>query len=571
MRWLLVAALVACGSDASEVSPDAQVPPDAYVDLSGPVFEPDHIVDVRITLPPADWDTLRDQTRTIGSVIEGDCLAQPAPTPFTKFRGSIQIDGTLLNDVAIKKKGFFGSLDETKPSLKITLDEYVKGQEYLGLEKLTLNNSHQDPSFVRQCIAYQAFAAAGMIVPRCNFAHVRVNGEDLGIYVNVETIDHHLTKKRYADGTGAIYEGTLSDLRPGWTGTFDVKGDGDRNDLVPVAQALDIANDASFEAELGTYVDLDRFYTYWAMEMVTNHWDGYANNRNNFFLYHDPTTGKLDFIPWGVDGALQPYATFGDLGETQGPVAVAANGLIAHRLFNIASARQRFLTRQRELLASVWNESALLAEIDRMEDLIAPILDPLEGTGWHGAVAGVRTFVTERRAKLTAALDAGPTWTEPLSGVPCLTVVGRVTGTFSTTWGTMDAANPFTTGAGTLTLELGGQSIPLTPVGAKAGLDPNPPAGQAAQAVVQVFGVRASDNHIIAVSMAFPRTAFVARDGDLGFFDSLGLVFDFNPATSQSSLVGFMLGTFTLTQASMTNGQPVAGSFTANADVQGAQ
>jgi len=569
MRFAAVlAVLVACGSESGN-EPDAAVTPDAYVDLSGPVFEPNHIVEVAITMAPSDWDALRVQTRTLGSIIEGDCLAQPAPSPFTTYHAAITIDGTTFADVGIKKKGFLGSLDPVKPSLKVKLDEYVAGTEYLGLEKLTLNNSRQDPSLVRQCMTYQVFAATGSVVPRCNFAHVTVNGRDLGIFVNVESIDHHLTKKRYADGTGNLYEGTLSDFRADWLGTFDAKGGGTGSDLVPLAQVLENSSDATLLADLAPLVDVDRFLTYWATEIVTNHWDGYANNRNNFVVYHDPTTDKLDFIPWGPDGAMQKNATFGGLGSTTGPIAIAANGILAYRLFSLATTRQQLLDRQRELLATHWNESALLAEIDRMEALIAPIADAVQGTAWHAAVTGVREFVTGRRAKLTAALDAGPTWTDPLPAYPCLTVAAHVTGTFSTTWGTLAAMNPFTTGSGTMSITIGGTTTTLTPVGAKAGLDPNPPAGQPARAIVQAFGVRASDNHIIAVSISIPPGAFFPREGDLGFFDSFGVVFDFDPATNQSTQLGFMLGKLTLTQASTTDGAAVSGSFDANADVPG--
>lgn len=572
MRGVLLAVVVAaCGADPGSVPPDAgadAVPADAYVDLSGPVFAPDHIVDVSITMAPADWDGMRVQTRTFNSVIEGDCLAQPAPSPFETYHASITIDGVTFSDVGIKKKGFFGSLDSNKPSLKIKLDDFVAGQEYLGLEKLTLNNSHQDPSYVRQCVAYQVFASAGIVVPRCNFAHVRVNGRDLGIYVNVETIDHHLTKKRYADGTGNLYEGTLSDFRKDWLGTFDAKGGGDRSDLVGIANVIDHAPDATLVADLSAYIDVDRFITYWAMEIVTNHWDGYANNRNNFFVYHDPTTNKLDFIPWGPDGALQPQATFGPLGATTGPVAVAANGALAYRLFALPATRAQFIARQRELLASAWNPAAILVEIYRMEALISPIVDSVQGTAWHANVAGVRQFVNGRRAALTAALDAGPTWTDPLPAYPCLDVVAHVTGTFSTKFGTM-AADPFASGTGTMSITIGNTTTTLTPVGAKSGYDPNPPAGQQAQAIVQVFGRRASDGHIIAVSMSIAPATFFPRDGNLGFFDAFGLVFDYNPTTNTSAVVGYMLGDIKLTEASVTNNANVSGSFAANADQQG--
>jgi hypothetical protein len=573
MRSLLAIVLVAaCGSETMDVGVDAAPPDvaaDAYFDLSGPVFQPDHIVEVAITLPVADWDVLRGQTRDFSTVIEGNCLAQPQPSPFTKFSATIVVDGTRLDQVGIKKKGFFGSLDPNKPSLKITFDEFVPGQEYLGLEKLTLNNSHQDPAYVRQCVAYQAFGAAGIVVPRCNFAHVRVNGTDLGVYVNVESIDHHMMKKRYADGRGNLYEGTLSDFRPAWLGTFDAKGGGTGDDLVGIANAAENATDANLVSELSQFTDVDRFYTYWAMEVITNHWDGYANDKNNFFVYHDPTTDKLDFIPWGPDGAFQKDSTFGGIGSTTGPIAVAANGVLAHRLFSMADTKATFIARQRSLLATVWNEGAMLAEIDRMEALITPIADAVDGTGWHTAVTGVRQFVNGRRAKLTAALDAGPTWPDPLQGYPCLDVVATIEGTFSTTWGTMAATDPFATGSGTMALTMGGTTTTLTPIGAKSGLDPNPAPNTQAQAVVQVFGVRASDNHIIALSMALPPQYFFPRTGMLGFFDGFALVFDYNPSTDTSTVIGFVLGSFSLSQASMTSGQPVVGTFSGHVDMQG--
>lgn len=562
----------ACGSSTDAPSPDAAPDagsPDAFVDQSGPFFDPDHIVQVRITMASADWDAMRVQTRTFNSVIEGKCLSQPAPDPFTTFHAQIQIDSTTFADVGIHKKGFFGSLDDTKPSLKVTLDEFVQGTEYLGLKKLTLNNSHQDPSFVRQCLSYEVFAAAGIVTPRCNFAHVRVNGVDMGVYVNVETMDHHLTKSHYADGTGNIYEGTLSDFRHDWLGTFDAKNHaGDGSDLVPLANVVDNSPDSTFVADLAPYIDVDKFMTYWATEVVTDHWDGYANDHNNFFVYHDPTTNKLELIPWGPDAALQPGATFGPIGSTNGPVAVAANGALAWRLFSLPATKQQFLDRQQSLLASVWKESDLLAEAARMQALIAPIEDPLHGTGWHTAVDGVRQFVNTRRSQLTTAINAGPTWTDPLPGYPCLDVKAHVKGSFSTHYGTM-ASDPFTAGTGTFEITINGTTTTLTPVGSRSGLDPNPQPGKPAQSIVQVFGQRASDSHIIVISIAIPPSTFFPRAVNLGFFDSFALVFDYNPTTNTSATIGFALGNLTLTQAATTANAVVTGTFDSNVDLQG--
>jgi hypothetical protein len=571
MRSLVAIGVVAaCGSGGGDpFAADASgPPPDAYVDFAGPLFDPEHLVEISIELAPADWAELRGQTRTFASVLEGDCLGGPRPTPFTTYPGAITIDGTRLDNVGIKKKGFFGSLHPTRPSLKIKIDEYDPDKHYLGLERLTLNNSNQDDSYLRTCLAYQAFTAAGIVAPRCNFARVTVNGELLGIYVDVESIDKRMIKKRYANGNGNLYEGSLSDFRTEWVNTFEPKGGGDRADIQPIVTTLETATDGALVDALDADLDVDQFRTYWAMEMIVNHWDGYSNNKNNFFIYNDPTAGRFQFIPWGPDATYQIGPTMGGLGVVNGPIAAAADGLLANRLFAIPGERTRFLDRQRELLTTVWNESALLAEVARMEALIAPVAEPLDGPGWRAAVDGVRDFITGRRTVLTAALDAGPTWTKPLAGYPCLTVIATLDGTFATTFGTTGAANPLGTGSGTLALTIGGTTTTLTPVGATSGYEQNPPPGQQPSAMIQVFGRRGSDGHIFVLTAATAPARFYPRVADLGFFDAFGLVHDFDPANGSATLVGLALGTLELDQAATTADAPISGSFHANADAQ---
>ena len=69
----------------------------------------------------------------------------------------------------------------------------------------------------------QIFADAGLPVPRCNFATVAVNGEDLGLYVHIESVKDAFVERNFSDASGNLYEGTLSDFRPGWRGTYAKK------------------------------------------------------------------------------------------------------------------------------------------------------------------------------------------------------------------------------------------------------------------------------------------------------------------------------------------------------------
>ena len=76
-----------------------------------------------------------------------------------------------------------------KAAFKLKLAHTVKGQRFLGLKTLTLNNMVQDPSMVHELLAYEAFRAVGIPAPRTGYAFVRVNGADYGVYLNVETLD----------------------------------------------------------------------------------------------------------------------------------------------------------------------------------------------------------------------------------------------------------------------------------------------------------------------------------------------------------------------------------------------
>ncbi len=556
--------------DASALTLDAP-PPDAFVDLAGPLFAPDHVVQVDITMAPADWDALRLQTRTIASVIEGRCLDQPMPSPFTSFTADVAIDGAALPQVAIKKKGFIGSLDDTKPSLKLDLDDLTPGQRFLGLERITLNNARQDASLVRQCLSYPLFAAAGIVAPRCNFAQVTVNGDDLGVYVHVESMDRRFVRSRFAAPDGPFFEGTLSDFRPAWVNTFEAKGGevaGGRAALDGLTTALDTASDASLLDAIAPYVDLDHFLTFWATEIITNHWDGYANDRNNFFVYGDPTSGQLQFVPWGVDATLQPDATFDGLGNANGPVAVAAAGMLANRLFALPAVRAQFLARQTALLDEIWDEVALDAEVDRMAALLDARVPAAQHARWVTGLASVRAFIAERRADLTAAIADGPTWDAPLPGYPCFDVAATVSATFATTYGTLGTNNPFATGSGTFAITIDGVTTELTPVGASAGTDAGAAANQAG--VIQIFGIRPSDGHILVLSIGSRPSALAPRTVDVGIFDGYGAMYDYDPVADQASYAGLLLGSVTLTAADDSAGAAVTGTLAANVDVPGA-
>ena len=83
------------------------------------LFAPDRVVEVEISLPEEDWQSLCEQSRDTRAA-----FANPTDKPFSYFKGNITIDGVSIQQVGIRKKGFIGSLDKFRPSLKIKFSEY---------------------------------------------------------------------------------------------------------------------------------------------------------------------------------------------------------------------------------------------------------------------------------------------------------------------------------------------------------------------------------------------------------------------------------------------------------------
>ena len=165
---------------------------------------------------------------------------EPPPTPYSYVEASVTIDGVTFPKVGLRKKGFLGSQDTTRPSLKVRLDYIEKEGNIDGLQNLTLNNNRQDTSLMSQFMGYAFFNAVGVPAPRCAYAKVSVNGTYLGIYTHVESIRKPMIRRHFGNAEGVLYEGTVVDFFPGWSGSFE-REFGDQEDGLHKIEALTAA------------------------------------------------------------------------------------------------------------------------------------------------------------------------------------------------------------------------------------------------------------------------------------------------------------------------------------------
>jgi len=506
--------LVACGGK-SEVVDTGTLPVE---DPSDALFATDRLLQVEIEVDEADWDVLREQGRTFGDVLRGDCLAEPFESPYDWFEGTITIDGEELGQVGIRKKGFIGSLNSFRPSLKISMDRIVSGQTYANQTRLTFNNQNQDVSRINACMAYSIFADAGLAASRCNLAHVTVNGVSLGVYNHVESIKPPMLDYHFGNSDGALLEGTLSDFREEWMGTFDAKNDAADEigeDFAEIARILDESPDSELIADLGQYFDLDHFFQFWAMEALIGHWDSYTGNTNNYWMYRDESDNMFKFIPWGVDAVLRGKDPFGEKAAR----SVTTSSSISNRLYQIEEGRDRYFEALISHLDNVWDEDVLLARMESFVEMAQPIEEEMGNIYFEESVDEMRRFLNKRRNWITKELEEGyPEADGELGGPPCFVQVGSIEASFETTYGSMYSDNIFEEGEGSCYLEYEEDEIDLPDIAGVAGPDGE---GSGLFGVAEVF----EDSSAILAYAAIPESLVEANTSfEFDWMESWGVL-----------------------------------------------
>jgi len=375
------------------------------------LFPTDSVLIVEITVAKADWDKIRRQKRNFFTALSANRRnAEALESPYTYVNASVKIGGVQFPQVGIRKKGFLGSLNSERPSLKVKLHHVDKEANLDGLSMLTFNNNQQDISLMSQAMGYALYNAAGSPAPRCGYAKVIVNGKNLGIYAHVESMKKPLLRRGFGNDRGTLYEGTVMDFFDGWDMGFERKFGKDKIGREKIRQLTKVLNTEDLpdvEKAIGEFVDLDSFYTFWAVESLIGFWDGYAANANNFFVYLNPRTEKFHFMPWGLDCGFEKHSKI-DFNR-RAPLSVKTKGRVAYRLYQEESCRKRFRRTLLGLMDRHWDEKKLMAEIDRREAILKPHLARSQERKFQ--VRGIQNFITERRKDLMAEIaDDMPVW-----------------------------------------------------------------------------------------------------------------------------------------------------------------
>jgi spore coat protein H len=265
-------------------------------------------------------------------------------SPRQKVSGTVREGGKVFTNVAVHVKGMgsFRPLDE-KPSFVLKFNSVDPKQEYCGLSKLMLNNSVQDSSYVCEALSTGLFRDAGVPAGRVTHARVSLNGRELGLCVAIEGMNKHFLRRHFKDPSGNLYDGYLMDVNRRLN--QDNGEDTSQADVRRLYAACILPNPAERFQALSKVLDVERFASFAAMEMLISHWDGYTLKANNYRLYHDPVSDRFVFIPYGMDSVFRRLNI---------PVSPPVKSIVGRALFETPEGRRLYEQRLRACYTNVF-------------------------------------------------------------------------------------------------------------------------------------------------------------------------------------------------------------------------
>lgn len=255
-------------------------------------------------------------------------------------------DREVYSDIGIKLKGAAGSFRgvDDRPALTINIDKFLAKdaprKSFHGVDKFHLNNSVQDGTYLNELVCSELFRAAGVPAARVTHARVWLNNRDLGLYVLKEGFDTPFLKRHFVNPKGNLYDG-------GFLQEIDAKlekdsGDGpdDHSDLAALVQALRHPKQEERWPLIAQRLNVDQFLTFFALEIMTCHWDGYCRNRNNYRVYFDPVSKQAYFFPHGMDQMF---------GDTNASLQERGGAIVPQTILQNPDWYTAYRYRQREL------------------------------------------------------------------------------------------------------------------------------------------------------------------------------------------------------------------------------
>jgi hypothetical protein len=241
------------------------------------------------------------------------------------------------------------TLHAPKRSWKVALER--SADDIAGMTCVNLKSMYNDPSQMREALAWRLFRLAGVPAARHTYAKLAFDAIYCGLFSVIEQVDKRFLKDHFSDNhRGNLYKAYCGDVgcatlehRTGPDGddsgrqyhtaagddrTYRLKtneDDGDAGTYDDLAQFIRTINGAGlgggdgrfdtdgFRESVDGIMNARAFLRWAAVNLLLGSWDNYYATPSNYYLYNSGHLGAEDdfmrspyftFIPWDYDNCL---------------------------------------------------------------------------------------------------------------------------------------------------------------------------------------------------------------------------------------------------------------------------
>ena len=359
----------------------------------------------------------------------------------TNILADLTVDGVTYPSVGVRIRGntSYTALPggSEKFSLKVETDFVDPEQEILGYDTFNFNNGFRDPTFSRE-VVYNNYVAQFIPNPRANNIVLTLNGQNWGVYINVQQPDKRMLRDYFVNadglrircanqpnGPGLAYNGTAAS---GYT-AYEIQADGGLAD--PLGALIAVTNSLSNEP-LATWPNIDTKFaidpSIWsvALENFLTDDDSYVSKGCDFMTYRDPLDSRMHLMQRDANETFTRATWSHTLNFN------LANKPVLNRVLSVPELRQRYLAHYRTLKRDLsWDyfgpqftarrallDAAVQADPKKLyshtlfqDNFTSTVTMPYSGLA-GGSLIGLQQFVTQRATFLSANAElsaSGPT------------------------------------------------------------------------------------------------------------------------------------------------------------------
>lgn len=344
---------------------------------------------------------------------------------------NITIDSISIDSIGVRLKGN-STYDHPglKKPLKLSFDEFISNQTFDKLKRLNLHNGYFDPTMMREKLMLDFLNEKGLPAPRCTYAEVHFNGTYIGLFKIVEEIDKKFLKTHFGNNDGNLFKGDPSGTLE-WEGSaqwdyydaYDLKTNEAENNWDDLVHFIDVLNNspmAGFKQNTDMIFNSSPFIRAWAANNLFVNMDSYFFLPHNYYLYHNESTDKFDWITWDVSVSFGVFPLMSErrtekLDILYLPVQRHKHPL-TYKMLETNDYRKEYLNAICGFLYNDFTEENLFPKIDSLTNILRPFIAKESSSNqtyslkdfeknisngtykkWWYEIPGLKSFITDRR------------------------------------------------------------------------------------------------------------------------------------------------------------------------------